>query len=117
MTKNKINKIKRKTIFRKAFENENYPKIMYFLIILVSLLLFFNLVSLIEKANTITGYAINNSKEINQTQETEEMYTAKSYMMFYIIVILLVASAILISLKVKKIIWENIQRENKEVWL
>ena len=108
-----------------------YPKIMYLLLIIVSLLILFNFANILESANkntnekSITGFAIENN-ETNKTQaskaeipkqekeEKQELYSAKSYMMFYFLIIGVIAAIFITFLSLKSTVKKDIEIEDEE---
>ncbi len=111
-----------------------YPKIMYLALIVVSLLILFNFVNIIQDANNlekkaITGFAIENNTNKTQLSKTEipkqekeeipkeekqELYSAKSYMMFYFLIIGIIATIFITFLSLKSTVKKDIEIEDEE---
>lgn len=117
-------------------KSKHYPRIMYLLLIVVSLLILFSMVNILENANnnlkykSLTGFAINNN-ETNQTlnnpiknitmQKTnekqnpeQELYTSKPYMIFYIFLIGILMAITITFMILSSTIKKNIEQEERE---
>jgi len=101
------------------FEHPKYPTIMYISLILVCLLLFFNFVNILESPQEmearITGFSVR--ENLNQTQESGEVYTLQSYIIFYVTVISMCALIGIVFLRLNKTIWNNIKIEESHLLL
>ena len=124
----------------KFLENRYYPAFMYVSLIVVSLLILFNFASILNQAQKqkITGFHISetdikNNSEKNQnnsifsespespknTSSTEspkdaEIYTFKSYLLYYSLLINLILLIFIAFNSLKRTIWKNIEEEEKE---
>jgi hypothetical protein len=113
------------------FDSKYYPKIMFLAITVVSLLLLFNIVSITDqiKVNiekkSITGFAssIDNSNNsilnvINVTNSTKsdkgEIYSTQSYMIYYILIVGIIAGIFITFSVLRSTVLKNIQREEEE---
>lgn len=118
------------------FDSKYYPKIMFLAITVVSLLLLFNIVNITDKIKTnieskpITGFATNidNSDNFsnNVTNATNsstaprlEMYTARSYTMYYGLIIGIIAAIFITFTVLRSTILKNIkmEEESRRLWL
>jgi hypothetical protein len=103
---NKMNTNKNNILIR-TFDSKYYPSLMFIAIITVTLLILFNFVGILDKTNIknknfVTAHVIeeNSTKSnLNQTGQTE-MYTIKSYSIFYFMLIGLVLVIGILSLRV-----------------
>lgn len=113
-------------------KSKHYPKIMYLLLIIVSLSLLFISVNILETANnklkqkSLTGFAVNN--EINQNiplnasnismnemnNKTQQLYTSRSYLVFYVFLVGIISAIILTFLILRSTIIKNIEKEDNE---
>jgi hypothetical protein len=109
-------------------KQKNYPKIMFLIIAVASLLILFSIVNIIDtKSNsrietskkTLTGFAIENnsndmSNQTNLTGSAGKMYTARSYAMYYVLIIGIIAGLFITFSVLKSTILKNIEIEEKE---
>jgi len=132
------------------FDSKYYPKFMFLAITVVSLLLLFNVVNIMDQVNNnlkekqITGFATNidlpNNESINQSENQstnssnitedinipvniknkdnqepnkEEIYTTRSYAMYYILIIGIIAGIFITFSILKSTILKNIKIEEE----
>lgn len=90
------------------FENKQYTTIMYLAILIASLLILFNFINIFknnnEKNSFVTGLTTHNINDTNKTDfekedKKEELYTTKSYFIYYIILTVLGCSIIALSFR------------------
>ncbi len=107
--------------------SKHYPRIMYLALIVVSLLILFNLINIIDIANdkikdrSLTGFAIennnnntsNNSTTDKSSSKKSELYTSRSYMIFYSFIIGLIVAIFITFLILRSTINKNIELEEK----
>ena len=90
----------------------------YLFAIIFSVMVIFSFVLLIENIEKrITGNAIEDNttnNNINENLEEEKLYSTDSYVMFYMIIIGVIAFIFIVSLILKSTIIRNIEREEKE---
>ena len=110
-----------------------YPKIMFLALIVVSLLIVFNMTNIIDNAKLkhdqksisgfVTGIDRTNNSEVNSYNNTEinnsssqehEMYSAKSYAIYYILIIGIIAGIFITFSVLKSTVLRNIDLEEKE---
>ena len=117
------------------FDSKYYPKVMFLAITVISLLLLFNIVDIMEEAKVnyeykiITGYSainekIDNSKtnppiiKINDTNSSssnkQEVYSTKSYAMYYGLIIGIIAALFITFSVLRSTVLNNIKREEEE---
>lgn len=112
----------------KILENKHYPIVMYLLIIIILISIFFNLVGIIEEIEKnpndnykkqlkedksrikITGFTISETNKTNSSYETGELYTKKSHIIFYLIIIILGIGILILAISfilpmIKKFTW------------
>jgi hypothetical protein len=112
--------------------SKSYPKLMYLALIVVSLLILFNSVNILETANnkmhekTISGFAIENDitnlttiPSINLTNNNSmpqkpELYSSKPYIIFYIFLIGIVTAILITFLVLRSTIDKDIELEENE---
>jgi hypothetical protein len=112
--------------------SKSYPKLMYLALIVVSLLILFNIVGILQTANnkmhekTITGFSIKNNianpadaSSINLTgnnsmKKEPELYSSRPYIIFYIFLIGIIASILITFLVLSSTIKKNIELEENE---
>ena len=80
----------------KIFGNEYYNTFMFVSILIILMLIFFNLSNILEQGiskqdikieNKLTGFAVDdeNDNGDENDNENEELYTEKSYLMYYML--------------------------------
>jgi hypothetical protein len=108
----------------RIFDSKYYPKVMYLALVIVTLLILFNVVNILDSANyklherTIAGFAIENQSD-NQTginnsfQGKGELHSANSYFMYYILLIGILAAIFITFTQLRSTIMKNIELEEK----
>jgi hypothetical protein len=78
-------------MLKKIFENKNYPSVMYLSMTIISLLLFFSLISILEEAgnNSTTGLAVNLPSQLS---------ISHAYVVYYLILVILILLIIIITI-------------------
>ena len=75
----------------KVFDNEYYNTFMFVSILIILMLIFFNLSNILEQGiskqdmkieNKLTGFIVD---EVEIEDEEKELYTEKSYLMYYML--------------------------------
>lgn len=99
---------------------------MYLALIVVSLLILFNTVNILESANNkmqkkiITGFAMENNDSTNSSNLTddisitEKLYSSKSYIIFYMFIVGIIIAILISFLVLKSTINRNIEFEENE---
>lgn len=115
------------------FDSKYYPKIMFLAITVVSLLLLFNIVNIMDQVKMnlenkpITGFVtgidrtnnspnnINNisNKTNSSSQPEQEIYTTRSYAMYYSMIIGIIAAIFITFSVLKSTIIKNIEIEEE----
>ena len=113
-----------------------YPKFMYLALITISLLIVFNMASIMQDAKIksehrgISGFATETDNSTNQTpsqtneyssQDTNnpkpqngEMYSTQSYIFYYILIIGIIAGIFITFSVLKSTVIKNIEKEEKD---
>ena len=117
-------------------KSKYYPKFMYFALIIISLLIVFNIANIMQDAKIktehkgVSGFAteidrtndslINhtnqyqNQQQNNSTSENNEMYSSKSYLIYYVLLIGIIAGIFITFYVLKSTVVKNIELEEKE---
>lgn len=112
------------------FNSKYFPKIMYLVLIIVSLLILFSVVIIMENTKmklekkSITSFATEIDRSnytetniINETNYTEsqegEMYSTQSYIMYYVLIIGIIAGIFITFSVLKSTIIKNIEIEEE----
>jgi len=93
-----------------VFESKQYTTIMYLAILIVSLLILFNFINIFEgkeiqqenRNSLITGFATHDNNDSNKTNGGEgdgELYSGKSYFIYYMILTVLGCSIVALSFR------------------
>ena len=78
----------------KVFDNEHYNTFMFVSILIILMLIFFNLSNILEQGiskqdikieNKLTGFAVEDDEDKENDEDKEELYTEKSYLMYYML--------------------------------
>ena len=111
-------------------KSKHYPRIMYLLLIVVSLLIMFSMVDILENTNnnlkykSLTGFAIENN-ETNQTSnntstqkintnEEQGLYTSKPYLIFYVFLVGILIAITITFMVLSSTIKKSIKKEEDE---
>ena len=110
------------------FSSKYYPKLMYLALIIVSLLIVFNMASIMDNAkikhekNSITGFATNtditnnHAENITKIPNSQEpvLYSTKSYVFYYILLIGIIAGIFITFSVLRSTIIKNIEIEDQQ---
>ena len=109
-------------------KSKNYPRIMYLALIVVSLLILFTMVNILDTANEkfhhrLTGFAVSENGKINNSdsnitgnndeKNNSEIYTSKPYIIFYIFIVGILVAIVLTFFILSSTIKKNIDEEEK----
>lgn len=106
------------------FKNKSYPAMMYLLLSVVSILIVFSFVNIVEDMDKkleqkISGLAVLDNNLTNQTNTSEsnltkeEMHSMKSYLAFNTILISIIVLIFIVSFVLRSTILSNIKKEDE----